>query len=277
MSSFRTSSVFKFTRDYKLLKKIIRDGIIPNYCEEDLSFDKTKFVVGIPMASFCDIPISLLDEHIERYGKYGIALSKDWAIKRGLTPVMYIANNDVIEAIHFHYDKNTKMINMCRRYIGVINNALSNDVQFQKIIELAGAKHEHLLNTHIIGYLKKYEGVYRGKPINNYEENEWRFLVPDRVGTKWFWTRQAYTKWRFPNGNKDTDKPSPSKELKKYTLKYDLKDISYILIKDEEYKARLITFIKKLKKIGGNPVENEAQKDDLISRIITLDQVKNDF
>ena len=52
-----------------MLKKILRDGIIPNYCEEDLSFDKTAFVVGIPMASFCDIPITLLDEHNKRYGK----------------------------------------------------------------------------------------------------------------------------------------------------------------------------------------------------------------
>lgn len=52
MSNFRTSSVFKFTKDFELLKKIIRDGVIPNYCEEDLSFDDIKFIVGIPMASF---------------------------------------------------------------------------------------------------------------------------------------------------------------------------------------------------------------------------------
>ena len=44
MGNFRTSSVFKFTKDFELLKKILRDGIIPNYCEEDLSFDKTEFV-----------------------------------------------------------------------------------------------------------------------------------------------------------------------------------------------------------------------------------------
>ena len=277
MSSFRTSSVFKFTRDYELLQKIIRDGIIPNYCEEDLSFGNTQFVVGIPMASFCDIPLTLLDDHNKRYGNYGIALSKDWAIKRGLTPVMYIANYDVIEAIHFHHDKNTKMIKMCRDYCEKISNTLPNTIQFLELTRLIGAKQEHVINTHIIGYLKKYESVYRGKPINNYEENEWRFLVPDQYGTRWFWSRQKYEKWRFPKGNKESDKPSPNKELRKYTLKYDLNDISYILIKDEEFKSRLITFIKKLKTIGGNPVANETQKDDLISRIITLEQVKNDF
>ena len=63
MASFRTSSVFRFTKEFESLTKILKTGIIPNYCEEDLSFEGTDFVVGIPMASFCDIPIMLLDEH----------------------------------------------------------------------------------------------------------------------------------------------------------------------------------------------------------------------
>ena len=56
-----------------------------------------------------------------------------------------------------------------------------------------------------------------------------------------------------------------------------LNEVSYILIKDDEFKARLIEFIKKLKTIGGNPVRDESQKDHLISKIITLDQVKMVF
>ena len=35
--------------------------------------------------------------------------------------------------------------------------------------------------------------------------------------------------------------------------------------------------IKKLKMIGGNKIADEKDKDDLISKIVTLDQVKNDF
>ena len=35
MGSFRTSAVFRFTKVFEMLKIIIRDGIIPNYCEED--------------------------------------------------------------------------------------------------------------------------------------------------------------------------------------------------------------------------------------------------
>ena len=110
MGNFRTSSVFKFTKDFELLKKILRDGIIPNYCEEDLSFDKTAFVVGIPMASFCDIPITLLDEHNKRYGNYGIALSKEWAKEKGLTPIMYIANSKILQAVYYHHEQNQKLL-----------------------------------------------------------------------------------------------------------------------------------------------------------------------
>ncbi|MBR4758130.1 MAG: hypothetical protein IK084_04900, partial [Bacteroidaceae bacterium] len=108
MGHFRTSSVFRFTNDFELLKKIIRDGIIPNFCEEDLSFDKTTFVVGIPMASFCDIPITLLDEHNKRYGNHGIALSKEWAIEKGLTPVMYVANTKILESVYYYHQQNEK-------------------------------------------------------------------------------------------------------------------------------------------------------------------------
>jgi hypothetical protein len=281
MGSFRTSSVFRFTKDFDLLKKIIRDGIIPNYCEEDLTFDdESEFVVGIPMASFCDIPIMLLDEHNSRYGNYGIALSKQWAIENGLTPVMYIANSDVARAVYFHHTKNEKVLKWYNRAdvkAKLINDTIYKSFPLKEFAKMMGAQQEHSVNTHIIGYLKKYEGKYKGKKINNYEENEWRYLVPDEDGTKWFWSKEEYLNWRFPKGNKDADKPLPSDALKKYTLKFNLNEVSYILIKDDEFKARLIEFIKKLKTIGGYPVREESQNDDLISKIITLYQVKMDF
>lgn len=282
MGNYRTSSVFKFTKDFELLKKILRDGIIPNYCEEDLSFDKTTFVVGIPMASFCDIPITLLDEHNKRYGNYGIALSKEWAQKKGLTPIMYIANSKILQAVYYHHEQNQKLLDWYNT--DGVKKKLIEDTVFkgfplEDYIKILNAQQEHAVNTHIIGYLKMYEGLYRGNPINNYEENEWRYIVPDKEGTEWFWTRDEYMKWRNPNNINisNVKKPSPSESLKKYTLKFELNDISYILIKDDEFKIRLIEFIKNLKSIGGNPVVDEVQMDELISRIITLEQVKRDF
>lgn len=280
MGSFRTSSVFRFTKDFELLKKIIRDGIIPNFCEEDLSFDGVDFCVGIPMASFCDIPITLLDEHNSRYGNYGIALSKDWAKKNGLTPVMYIANDAVLQSVYHHYQQNQKVLDWYHRdevKARLANDTLIKGFPLGDYVKMLSAEQEHAVNTHIIGYLKKYEGIYNKKPINNYEENEWRYLVPDEKGTEWFWSKEEYMKWRFPDGDKTAKKPLPTEELKKHTLEFDASDIKYILVKDDDFKARVIEFIKGLKTIGGRKLTSGKANEDLITRIITLDQVKMDF
>ena len=280
MGSFRTSSVFRFTKDFEMLKRIIRDGIIPNYCEEDLSFDGVDFCVGIPMASFCDIPITLLDEHNNRYGNYGIALSKEWAKRKGLTPVMYIANDDVLQSVYHHYQRNQEMLDWYHQddvKAQLAKDTLIKGFPLENYVKMLSAEQEHAVNTHIIGYLKKYEGIYNKKPINNYEENEWRYLVPDEKGTNWFWTKEDYLKWRFPVGDTTVKKPLPTDELKKHTLEFDATDIKYILVKDDDFKARVIDFIKGLKSIGGRKLTSSKAYEDLITRIITLDQVKMDF
>ena len=84
-------------------------------------------------------------------------------------------------------------------------------------------------------------------------------------------------KWRFPDGDKTAKKPLPTEELKKHTLEFDASDIKYILVKDDDFKARVIEFIKGLKTIGGRKLTSGKANEDLITRIITLDQVKMDF
>ena len=104
-------------------------------------------------------------------------------------------------------------------------------------------------------------------------------MVPDNEGTKWFWSKEDYTKWRNPHGKvnlSEVNKPSPSESLRKFTLKFNINDVSYILIKDDEFKIKLINYIKNLKTLGGNILSSDI-KDDLISRIITLEQIKRDF
>lgn len=280
MSSFRTSSVFRFSKEYESLTKILKTGIIPNYCEEDLSFDEIEFVVGIPMASFCDIPITLLDEHNNRYGNYGLALSKEWAIEKGLTPIMYISNNDVLQSVYYHHLRNKKVLDWYNREDvkkQLANDTLIKGFPLDDFVKMMNAKQEHAINTHIIGYLKQYQGEYQKRPINNYAENEWRYLVPELKGTEWFWSKDDYMKWRFPNNNLKAAKPAPSDALREYTLTFENKDISYVLIKNDEFKTRAIEYIKGLKTIGGNEITDDSQKDDLISKIITLEQVKSDF
>ena len=151
---FRTSSVSRFSKDYELLEKIIRRGIIPNYCEEYLSFDETDFCVGIPMASFCDIPITLLDEHNSRYGNYGLALTKEWAIAKGITPVMYIANDDVLQSVYHHYQQNQNIREWYHRddvKAQLAKDTLIKGFPLESYVKMMSAEQEHAVNTHIIG------------------------------------------------------------------------------------------------------------------------------
>lgn len=56
--SYRTSSLFHFTKKLDVLKSILWTGIIPNFCKEDLSYEDRKRIIGVPMVSFCDIPLT---------------------------------------------------------------------------------------------------------------------------------------------------------------------------------------------------------------------------
>ena len=52
MSVFRTSSLFRFCKERKMLQNYLKTGIYPNYCEEDLSCEKSELKIGIPMDRF---------------------------------------------------------------------------------------------------------------------------------------------------------------------------------------------------------------------------------
>lgn len=288
MQSYRTSSIFRFSKDFEILKKMLCNGIYPNYCEEDLSFDGTEFIIGIPMASFCDIPMTLLDEHKSRYGNYGIALSKKWGIDKGITPVMYIANDDILHSVYYHYKqvyKFLKWYNTQEVQNKLINDTVIKGFPLDVYSKFLTAKMEHVINTHIIGYLKKYKGVYHNHSINNYVENEWRYIVPDVENTKWFWNKKSYMQWRFPHGipakgKKTPSKPAPSEALQEYVLNFTAEDIKYILVRNENFKKKIMELIKSLNTIGGNSYEYDEiqeKREILLSRIITLEQVQNDF
>lgn len=108
------------------------------------------------MVCFCDINFHKLHDHIQFYGGYGIAFSKDWGLKRGIQPIQYI---------------NPKSSLRCD-FGQAFNLALED-------------KHEDVLSDYILthmNYIKPIEGtmIRNEKQIlkNFTDECEWRF-VPD--------------------------------------------------------------------------------------------------
>ncbi|WP_313263589.1 abortive infection system antitoxin AbiGi family protein [Sphingobacterium sp.] len=80
--------IFHYTNNFEILKKILRSGFAPSYCEETI--DKKEYF--IPMVSFCNIPLREVDSYM-KYGQYGIGMSMEWALENSISPVIYVHEN----------------------------------------------------------------------------------------------------------------------------------------------------------------------------------------
>jgi hypothetical protein len=84
-----SNSLFHFTYKNALLR-ILKEQFKVKYCFEIIYTHEIPFEFGIPMVSFCDIPLSEVKEHMNKYGSYGIGMNMKWAKNNGLNPVLYI-------------------------------------------------------------------------------------------------------------------------------------------------------------------------------------------
>jgi len=86
-----SNTLIHFTSSKKSLKGILSESFRLKYCKEIINWNEaSKNTLHVPMVSFCDIPLSQIKAHISKYGHYGIGLSREWAIKNKLNPVLYI-------------------------------------------------------------------------------------------------------------------------------------------------------------------------------------------
>src|ERR1019366_7648127 len=51
---------------------------------------------------FCDIPLGDLDLHMRKYSRFGIAFRKEFLLKKGATPVMYVPGHGRPALLPFH-------------------------------------------------------------------------------------------------------------------------------------------------------------------------------
>ncbi len=277
MDSVRTSSLFHYT-DMNALKRILLDGLVPNYCSEDLSVDGTEIVIGIPMICFCDIPLTRTSEFCSRYGNHAIGLSKDWAMRNGVNPILYAADNDVIISLSFYRNYEMMLLRQVRNAGGnphSLRIELTNPNSVNNIVPFVNHHIAQAANRKLFGYVKRYESEWQGKPLVNYIENEWRYVVDDIDNTLWFWNKDDYMNWR---GDVNEKKPVPNDELKARKLTFRADDITHIIVQTEEQVLRMIRFISNLKQIGGI-VDNVSDSDQkiLISKIISQERISKDF
>lgn len=239
-----SNSVIHFTKNKTILNKILDlQYFKPSYCKEEIEIhlqsEKSFFVLGVPEVSFCDIPFSRIIEHAKKYGCYGIALKKSWAIKNGLSPIIYM-------------EKQSKLAQAITGNDYLISTLLSNG----DLNDWANRKANNLQKEYIrlLSFTKNYSNNLKRKnkvvqDYRFYDEREWRY-VPDDLEIK-----------ILPFGEFKEKKCLNESIETQGKLDFSYEDINYIILEKN-------TDVKKVFD------KYNKQFDCLGSKIITIEQLK---
>jgi hypothetical protein len=246
-----SQSLFHFTNSLDAVEGILREGFKVGYCREEHEIDGVRTLCHVPMVSFCEIPLSQVKDHIFKYGRYGIGLSRAWAKSKGLNPVIYLQQDSYLsgylrEAAHF-------FLIQSRENAGQITE------QHLSALKALGQ---------ILAYTKNYEGSLHRKneTRKNYrfsDEREWRF-VPT--------SERILTMMSEETFNSDIGQRLKHTITEGFRMPVQPSDISYILVSQEADLDRIIAAIR-----SNNSKIEESQIDRLLTRILTVEQIESDF
>lgn len=292
------TTLFHYTREESSLLSILKEGLRFTFCLEEYPLLQTLYV-GVPMISFCDIPISDSVEHSNKYGKYAIGLTKESLfgckdILKRLSPVHYFISPESIKPIFQERGRIMEKKKEFRKFDNFpIRKQLINQVEsmetgdYTKVdgISTELVREATSINMYIkqnlspvclaIGLLKPYYSWSKKKGAwqSNYDECEWRIIEPevwtmDGEGFDWLWTKDEYEKWRGENEKKAFIEDA------KITFTADC--IGFIVVPTEK---EVPTFIQKLKSMDvlcGEKMSHD-QRLLLYSKVISFERIRKDF
>jgi hypothetical protein len=157
--------LFHFTTKQSL-ETILSETFKVSYARECIQGGSKIKKFAVPMVSFSDLRLSELKQNIGTYGRFGIGMNKEWAIRKGLNPVMY-ASKDSLFTANF-----ISGIESFFEFVAKSNDATGN-------FETA---YNNTINT--LRYIKNYKGdlIRPDHPTReNYifaNEREWRYVPP---------------------------------------------------------------------------------------------------
>lgn len=222
------------------------------YAKEKIENNSTTRTFGVPQVSFCDLRLSELPVHMKKYGKFGIGLSKEWALRSGLNPVAYV-------------NKSSEFTNNLLSGIDTLFKHLETIDDHIESKELNSA---YMKIFNVIRHIKNYEGelIRNNKNMGSYrfaDEREWRY-VPS-LNSNSFPVQ--------PENRIDTrEKKKALAELAlPLALPYAAKDIAYIIVPAEKN-------IQPIKRLIHNCFEDDAATmEHLLARILTAEQISADM
>lgn len=260
----KINHIFHYTKSYDVLKKIIRNGFMPSYCFE--SFNNKEYF--IPMVSFCNIPLKDVDNYMH-YGKYGIGMSIDWAVREKITPVVYIHEKTPFGGIISDIADLNSSIYENEKYIIDILDKLNGEEKhpddYEEIDERFKKIEEMMIQ--LLQYIKPWKTIFNLKEIITYHEREWRFIPPSGLHKKIINSDDI----EF-NDFKEKNRPKP--HLPDLALNIEsIEDIRYILIKHEEQRIEILTMLGKI--FSEEKVVESVLSGKLL--VLTNQQIVDDF
>ena len=238
MSRIYSNSFFHYTNEEKKLVGILRDGFIASYAKEEFKDLSGKLqYLYIPMVSFCDVPLA----HIENatvYGKFAVGMNRAWGRRRNLSPVAY-----------YPYNKENHLYKYIANILGQLKKGDINGSEACKFL----------------GYAKPFYKwkSKKGKRENNYIDREWRKISL----SDWIDSDDKMSSY-FETHN--------GKMYQNLKFTFSVNDVSFVIVPDDNTKSNVINNIQSLQTIGGNKCNNQDSLN-IISKIVTIDQIKNNF
>ncbi|SFF03286.1 abortive infection system antitoxin AbiGi family protein [Spirosoma endophyticum] len=281
MALLSANTLFHFTKKEFLLN-IIEKGFFPRYNREfeptvDPDFFEDIKDIYIPMVSFCDIPLSSVENHLKIYHHYGIGLSTNWGQKKGLNPVTYIHSN--ASNINTYRKNINDLVLLYSSLIAeefMMNKGHKPSVRnlIDKIKKVNHISYEKAKLTYaLLSFLKPYKskGIYRnqGKGYKYYNEKEWRYVPPltDIILSEFLILFQELN---------DTSKEEFNKRLESKSISFKASDVKYLIVDD---KKEIDWLIKGLQALNNKFPKKFTSYDVqyLTTTIVTCKQISEDF
>jgi len=243
--SLSSNSIIHFTNTKDALKGILTENFKLFYCKEEILLDNKPLSFAVPMVSFCDIPISQVKNHITKYGAYGLGLTKSWAERQKLNPVLYVEKDS----------------NLSRSYRNVYFEYVVNSGK-----DLTTLDDKENCIVDILRYIKNYQNdlVRGGQVYNDYrfsDEREWRYVLNFSEKPQMIYALEHFIK------------DEHNLELDKYKLEFEPNDIKYVIIQSESEIPEFLDLFRTTK--GKNYSYSDVER--LMTRIITTEQIVEDF
>lgn len=257
-----SNCITHYTNEFSKLKNVLNGEIYGSYCKEVLKYRTETIPRIVPMISFCDMPIKTYANINSPYGKFGISLSKQWARKNKLTPVLYI-------------DKSSRLL---ENYVNSLTNSLTTLQIADKILK-QNQKNAQITKritnsmeylSYSLMYTKHYEDElkrenYYEPNYRFYDEREWRYIPEFNCAVcELKKTEEEYNLWRGDSKNKPL--------LDEVKLDFIASDIENLIVANDSDRDEMIELIK----TSQLDFENTS-KEILFTKILTLEHIEQNL